>query len=72
MLALRPFLDPLPIEPYATLLVLPLVIVIAVVYKTLKGHPPKQLPREAGLLVLQILLFLAAAYGLLVLIEVFA
>ncbi|MEM1212632.1 MAG: hypothetical protein AAGI68_10085 [Planctomycetota bacterium] len=72
MLALRPFLDPLPIEPYATLLVLPLVVVIAVVYKTLKGHSPQKLPREAGLLTLQILLFLAAAYLLLALIEIFA
>ena len=68
ILAYRLFHAPLPIDDYWVWFALPLVIAIAVVYKTLKGHPPRRLPREAGLLVIQILVFLVAAALLLSLI----
>lgn len=67
----RPFLDPLPVgEPWAwPWLVVPLCIAVAVVYKSIRCRSMKQVPREAGELVLWILIGMAGgavALGLVV------
>ena len=66
VLGYRPFLEPLPIEPLWVLLVIPLVLGVAVVYKTLKLDDLTPLPREAAVLAGQVLLFMV---GLAVLIS---
>lgn len=68
LLAYRPFLDPLPIDGYW--LLLPLVIAIAVVYKTIKVDDLVRLPREATILATQIMIFMVlAAVALWLLVE---
>jgi len=57
----RPFLDPLPLEEYFMLFLLPLIVVIAVVYKTIKLEDLSLLPRAAGILTVQIVVFMALA-----------
>ncbi len=67
VLAYRPFLDPAPFDGYW--LFIPLVIAVAVVYKTIKLEDLRRLPREAGILATQITVFMllaAAAIWLLV------
>lgn len=69
LLAYRPFLDPLLTESYWILLP-PLIVVIAVVYKTIRLADLDQLPRQATTLALQIGVFMvlaAAAIWLIVL-----
>jgi hypothetical protein len=44
VLAYTPLLDPLPYEPYWLVLLLPLVLAIALVYKTIK-LPDRELPK---------------------------
>ncbi len=61
LLAYRPFLDPLPLDTYWLLLLPPLAIGIALVYKTIKLDDLKQLPREAAFLAAQIVAFMALA-----------
>jgi len=52
-------------------LLLPLVIAVAVVYKAIKVPDLKDLPRQATLLTAQILIFMVlAAIGLWVLVEI--
>lgn len=60
-LGFRPFLDPLPIDRYWMLLLLPLVIGISVVYKTIKVDNLERLPREAAVLAAQIVAFMIMA-----------
>lgn len=68
-LAYRPFLDPLPSDGYWMLL--PLVVAIAVVYKTIKLDDLQRLPREAAILTGQIAVFMVlAAAALWLLVEV--
>jgi len=72
LLAYRPFLDPLPL--WATwqqyLLILPLCIAVAVVYKSMKCSTMKRVPIEAGQIVLWIIGgFGAAAVGLMWLVK---
>lgn len=72
ILAFRPFLDPLPLHaPWATWLLLPpLVLAIALVYRAMKLPTLDDLAREALQLTLQIVAMLVlAAAGLYVLIE---
>lgn len=60
LLAYRPFLDPLPVQSY-WLLLPPLVIVIAIVYKTIKLDDLARLPRQAAVLAAQIVAFMLLA-----------
>ncbi len=70
LLAYRPFIDPLPIgnSPGWTLLLIPLVILVSLAYKTIKLRELHELPRQALRLALQIFFFLglaaAALWGL--------
>lgn len=67
LLGWRPLLDPLPFDGYWYYI--PLVIGIAVVYKTIKLEDLRHLPRDATVLAAQITVFMvliAAALGLLV------
>jgi hypothetical protein len=61
--AYRPFLDPLPISAYWYLLILPLCLAVAVVYKSMKCRSFAEMPREAGQILLWIIGgFTAAAF----------
>ena len=62
-LAYRPFLDPMPIWDDWMILIVPLCVAVAVVYKSMKCRSMKQVPREAGVIVLWILGGFAAAAG---------
>jgi len=67
ILAYRPFLDPLPYSwDFWPWLLLPLVVGVAVVYKSIKCRTMKQVPREAAGITLWILAGLAAAAVILV------
>ncbi len=57
----RPFLDPLPIDDFWLAMLIPMVIVIAVVYKTIKTENIKSLARDSVYLSLQIGLFMVVA-----------
>lgn len=63
--AFQLFHEPLPIERYWLLLLLPLVTVISVVYKTIKLQDLSQLPRQALFLMTQILAFMVMAAAVL-------
>ncbi len=70
LLAYRPFLDPLPVWDYWYVLILPLCIAVAVVYKSMKCRLMSQVPREAGQIVLWIIGgFSGAAVALMVLVK---
>jgi len=56
-----PFLAPLPLDRYWLLLLLPLVVAIAIVYKTIKLEDLSQLPRQAAFLTGQIVAFMVLA-----------
>lgn len=69
-LAYVPLRDPIPIGEYWLLLLLPLVIVISIVYKTIKLYDLSRLPRETAVLAAQIVAFMIlAAAGLWLLTE---
>ncbi len=72
ILALRPFLEPLPIDTYWLLLMLPLSAAVAIVYKAIKLDDLQQLPRAATILTAQIIFFMALAAGALWVITEFA
>jgi hypothetical protein len=57
----RPFLQPLPIWNYWYLLILPLCLAVAVVYKSIKCRSMSQVPRQAATITIWILLSFAAA-----------
>ena len=61
VLAFRPFLEPVPMDRYWMLLLLPLVIGVAVVYKAIKVDRLEKLPRESAVLAAQIVAFMAMA-----------
>lgn len=64
-LAYRPFLDPLPLDAWWLMLLPPLVLAVSVVIKTIRLQDLSQLPRQATLLALQIIIFMGlAAAGL--------
>jgi len=70
-LAYIPFLDPLPLDAWWLLLMLPLTLAISVVYKTIKLDDLDRLPRQALILWGQIVVFMVlAAAGLWLLTEV--
>jgi len=60
-LAYVPFRDPLPLDTYWLLLLPPLVLAIALVYKTIKLDDLSLLPRQALFLSGQILAFMTLA-----------
>jgi len=60
-LAYRPFLDPLPLDRWWLLLLLPLAAGVAVVYKSIKLPDLRQLPQQAALLAAQIVVFMILA-----------
>lgn len=60
-LAYVPFLQPLPVWNYWYLLILPLCVAVAVVYKSIKCRTMNQVPRQAATITLWILLSFAAA-----------
>ena len=64
-LAWVPFLTPLPLEDVWLLLVAPLALAVAVVYKTIKLQDLSQLPRQAAMLAGQIVVFMIAAAAVL-------
>ena len=57
----HPFLQPLPVWDYWPLLLLPLVIGVAVVYKSVKCRSIRQVPKEAASITMWILISFAAA-----------
>lgn len=60
-LALKLFLEPMPLDDYWLLLLGPLAIAVAVVYKTIKLDDLAKLPRQAAYLAAQILIFMVLA-----------
>jgi hypothetical protein len=60
-LATRPFLAPAPIDRYWLWFLPPLIVVIAVVYRTIKTETLEGLPRRAGYLAFQISVFMVLA-----------
>ena len=58
-LAYTPFMHPLPLDRYWLLLLVPMVIAIALVYKAIKVDDLSRLARESILLSAQILGFMA-------------
>lgn len=57
----RPFLDPLPLDTWWLMLLPPLVVAVAVVYKTIKLDDLRRLPRQAVILSAQIIVFMILA-----------
>lgn len=71
-LGYRPFLDPLPLDTYWLLLLPPLALAVALVYKTIKLDSLEKLPQQAVLLAMQIVAFMAmAAVALWLITEIF-
>ena len=68
MLAFTPFVQPLPVWDYWPWLLLPLVAAVSIVYKSIKCHEMRQVPREAsvifGMIIGGILLAALALFGL--------
>lgn len=61
VLAYVPFLDPLPIDPWWMVLLLPLVVLTSIVYKTLRLKDLSQMPRQAAWMSLQVISFMVIA-----------
>lgn len=60
-LAWRPFLDPAPMDRYWLWTLAPLIIVIALVYRTIKSDSLARLPQQSAYLALQIGIFMVLA-----------
>jgi hypothetical protein len=60
-----PLLEPMGVDEYWVLLLLPLVIGISVVYKAIRMENLTRLPRQAMYMSAQILVFLTAAAAIL-------
>jgi len=60
-LGFRPFLEPLPLDLYWMFLLIPMVVAISVVYKTIKTDRLRKIPRESAVLSAQIVAFMALA-----------
>ena len=65
MILHRLFLQPLPLDRYWLVMVLPMIAAICVVYKTIKLEDISQLPRQACALAVQISLFMVLASAVL-------
>ena len=67
----RPFWQPLPVWDYWYLLLLPLCAGVSIVYKAIKCRDMKQVPREAAVIFVMIILgMVLAAVALLLLVRV--
>ena len=55
------FVEPLPLDRYWLAFLMPLIAAICVVYKTIKLEDITQMPKSAGLLAVQIILFMVSA-----------
>ena len=71
LLAYRPFLDPAPIDRFWLWFLPPLILIVALVYRTIKTESLVGLPGRAGYLALQISVFMVLAGALLWLVLVF-
>jgi len=60
-LAYLPFVHPLPLDTYWLLLMPPMVLAIAIVYKAIKLDDLAELPKQAMFLTAQILAFMVLA-----------
>lgn len=60
-LGYRPLLDPIPVDDYWLLLLVPLVFAISLVYKTIKLDDLTHLPRQTFFLAGQIVAFMLLA-----------
>lgn len=58
MLGFRVFREPLPLDRFQILMLLPLIVAISIIYKTIKVHNLSQLPRQVAILVTQILVLM--------------
>ncbi|MEM8737820.1 MAG: hypothetical protein AAGG38_04990 [Planctomycetota bacterium] len=67
VLAYRMFVDPLPIgnSPAWGLLLIPLVVLVSVAFKTIKLRDLRKLPRQAATLSVQIFVFMGLAAAVL-------
>lgn len=61
----RPFMEPMPLWNHWPWLILPLAVAVAVVYKSIKCRHMRQVPKEAAVLTLWIVVGMAAAAGVL-------
>ena len=61
LLAYSPLREPIPVDRFWLLLLLPLILVISVVYKTIKIDDLSKLPRQAATLAVQIVAFMILA-----------
>ncbi|XAL98146.1 hypothetical protein OT109_11115 [Phycisphaeraceae bacterium D3-23] len=61
LLAYRPFLEPAPIDRYWLWLLPPLVLGVAIVYRTIKSDDLSEVPRRAAYLTFQVAVFMVAA-----------
>ncbi|MGB0766864.1 MAG: hypothetical protein ACPGYV_04065 [Phycisphaeraceae bacterium] len=61
ILAWRPFLDPAPIDRYWLWFLPPLILLVALVYRTIKSESLTGLARRAGYLAFQISVFMVLA-----------
>ena len=65
------FIKPLPVWDYWYLLLLPLCVGVSIVYKAIKCRDMKQVPREAAVIFVMIILgMVLAAAALLILVRV--
>ncbi|MEX2216326.1 MAG: hypothetical protein WD768_19600 [Phycisphaeraceae bacterium] len=60
-LAYRPFIDPLKLDDYWLILLVPLVFAISLTYKTIKTDDLSKLPGQALYLTAQIVVFMILA-----------
>lgn len=65
MIAYTPFIQPAPVWDYWAWLLIPLVIGVSIVYKTIRCKTLREVPREAATITFWILASLAAAGALL-------
>ncbi len=72
LLAYIPFVDPLPVWDYWPWQILPLALAISIVYKSIKCRTVADVPREAAVLALWIVLsMIGVAAGVLLVTKVF-
>lgn len=65
LLAFQPFVQPAPLWDYWYLLALPIIAALSIVYKSIRCHEMKQVPREAAVIFVTILAGMVIAAGVL-------
>ena len=61
LLALKPFLQPLPVDNFWMFFIIPIALVIALVYKSLKHPDEKTILHQAARLTVVIVVYMAIA-----------